>query len=59
MAGTDQEQRRPKPEQVAGYVADLARQLGAVTAGYPELTHLTYLLELVQAEAELRSRPTG
>ena len=56
MAGTDQEQDRPKPEQVAGYVADLARQL-RVLAERNDLPELAYLLDLVRAEAEMKSRP--
>jgi len=57
MAGTDQEQARLKPEQVADYVADLARQL-RVLAERHDLPELAYLLDLVRAEAELKSRPT-
>ncbi len=45
-----------RPEQVADYVADLARQL-KVLAERHELRELAYLLDLVRAEAELKARP--
>ena len=56
MAGTDQERVPPRPEQVAGYVADLARQLRMLVERH-DLPELAYLLDLVRAEAELKSRP--
>jgi len=58
MAGTDQEQHRLRPEQVADYVADLARQLKMLAERH-DLPELAYLLDLVRAEAELKSRPRG
>ena len=45
-----------RPEQVAIYVADLARQLKQM-AELHDLPELAYLLDLVRAEAELKSRP--
>jgi hypothetical protein len=56
MAGTDQEQPRLRPDQVADYVADIARQL-RILAERHDLPELAYLLDLVRAEAELKSGP--
>ena len=45
-----------RPEQVAIYVADLARQLKQMAERH-DMPELAYLLDLVRAEAELKSRP--
>ncbi len=45
-----------RPEQVAIYVADLARQLKLMAERH-DMPELAYLLDLVRAEAELKSRP--
>ena len=45
-----------RPEQVAIYVADLAKQLKQMAERH-DMPELAYLLDLVRAEAELKSKP--
>lgn len=45
-----------RPEHVAIYVADLARQLKQMAERH-DMPELAYLLDLVRAAAELKSRP--
>lgn len=55
MVGSGAEQSQWRPEQVAGYVADLAKQLKILVERH-EMRELAYLLDLVRAEAEEKAR---
>jgi hypothetical protein len=56
MADKGKGKDQAQPEQVAIYVADLARQLKWMAERH-DMPKLAYLLDLVQAEAELKSGP--
>ncbi len=56
MAEKGNEKDQARPEQVAIYVADLAKQLKQMAERH-DMPELAYLLDLVRAEAELKSKP--
>jgi hypothetical protein len=55
MAEKENGKGQSRPEQVAIYVADLARQLKQMAERH-DMPELAYLLDLVRAEAELKSK---
>jgi len=55
MADKSNGKAHARPEQVAIYVADLARQLKLMAERH-DMPELAYLLDLVRAEAELKSK---
>jgi len=55
MADKSNGKDHARPEQVAIYVADLARQLKLMAERH-DMPELAYLLDLVRAEAELKSK---
>ncbi len=55
MADKGNGKGQSRPEQVAIYVADLARQLKQMAERH-DMPELAYLLDLVRAEAELKSK---
>jgi hypothetical protein len=56
MADNGSGKDQARPEHVAIYVADLAKQLKRMAERH-DMLELAYLLDLVRAEAELKSRP--
>jgi hypothetical protein len=54
MARTDLDKDSARPEEVAAYVAMLARELMQLTHRH-DLALLSYLLDMVRAEAEERA----
>jgi hypothetical protein len=54
MGGRSGSNSEPEPEEVAAYVATMARELKAMAASR-DLSVLAYLLDLVRMEAEARA----
>jgi hypothetical protein len=54
MGGRSGSNSEPEPEEVAAYVATMARELKTMAAQH-DLSVLAYLLDLVRMEAEARA----